>query len=185
MKRTSRPGNHSMCVQPMFLIGTYDENGKANFAPITWLSATSDGERYLIVVSMFGGKKTRKNVQRSGKMSANLVSVPMLPLADYLGSFSGNDGEKQGLSHAVSRGEKLDVPTLDQSPFVYELAVEKSVVTGESETFFCRPEHVSVDERVPFGEMGKGLDLTMLDPVIYSGDYHTLGKHLGTIGDYL
>jgi len=29
-----------MCVQPTFLIGTYDENGIANFAPITWVSVT-------------------------------------------------------------------------------------------------------------------------------------------------
>lgn len=185
MKRTHRPGNHSMCVQPMFLIGTYDEKGNANFAPITWLSVTSDGERFLIVVSMFGDKKTRKNVQKTGKMSANLVSVPMLPLADYLGSHSGNDGKKDGFSYAVSKGERLDVPTLDESPFVYELAVEKSVTVGQSETFFCRAEYVEADEKVSLGEMGSGLDLTMLNPVIYSGDYHSLGRHLGTIGDFL
>lgn len=34
-------------------------------------------------------------------------------------------------------------------------------------------------------EMGGGQDLTMLDPEIYSDDYHALGKNLGTIGDFL
>ena len=29
------------------------------------------------------------------------------------------------------------------------------------------------------------VDLTVLDPVIYSGKYHGLGKVLGNIGDYL
>ena len=29
------------------------------------------------------------------------------------------------------------------------------------------------------------VDLTLLDPVIYSGKYHSLGKLLGNIGDYL
>ena len=185
MKRSNRPGNHSMCVQPMFLIGTYDEEGKANFAPITWLSVMDDGERPLIVISMYGGKKTKKNVQREGKLSANLVSVPMLPLADYLGSVSGHAGQKNAVPYAVSKGEKLDVPTLDESPFVYELQVVKSVVTGESETFFCAAENVSVDENVAYEGEGSSLDLTKLNPVIYSGDYHSLGKHLGTIGDYL
>lgn len=185
MKRTIREGNHSMCVQPMFLIGTIDEAGKANFAPITWLSATSDGERYLIVISLFGSKKTRKNVQATGMLSANLVTEQLLPLADYLGSVSGNDGEKGKCSYAVSPGRCLPVPTLDESPFVYELEVEKSVTVGESETFFCHPKAVTVDENVQFGEDGTGLDLTLLHPVIYSGDYHTLGRHLGTIGDFL
>lgn len=185
MKRTLRTGNHSMCVQPMFLIGTYDEQGRANFAPITWLSVTSDGERFLLVISLFGGKKTRKNVQRTGLLSANLVTVPMLPLADYLGSVSGHDGDKTEKEYAISPGVCLNVPTLDASPFVYELAVEKSVEVGESETFFCHAKAVTVDEKVDFGEMGQGLDLTLLDPVIYSGDYHALGRHLGTIGVFL
>lgn len=29
------------------------------------------------------------------------------------------------------------------------------------------------------------IDLTVLDPVIYSGRYHSLGKMLGEIGDFL
>ena len=29
------------------------------------------------------------------------------------------------------------------------------------------------------------VDLTVLDPVIYSGKYHSLGKLLGGIGDFL
>jgi len=29
------------------------------------------------------------------------------------------------------------------------------------------------------------IDLTVLDPVIYSGKYHRIGKLLGNIGDFL
>ena len=29
------------------------------------------------------------------------------------------------------------------------------------------------------------IDLTVLDPVIYSGRYHSLGKMLGKIGDFI
>lgn len=29
------------------------------------------------------------------------------------------------------------------------------------------------------------VDLTLLDPVIYSGKYHSLGEKLGEIGDFL
>lgn len=46
--------NQSMCVQPTFLIGTYDENGNPDFAPITWLSVTNNGERFVLVISKFG-----------------------------------------------------------------------------------------------------------------------------------
>lgn len=57
MKRKSIGTNYSMCVQPTFIIGTYNEDDSPNFAPVTWISATCEGEEYLLVVSMFGTKK--------------------------------------------------------------------------------------------------------------------------------
>jgi len=51
----------------------------------------------------------------------------------------------------VSRGEVLDVPTLDER----------------------------LDPRDIFD-----IDLTLLDPIIYSRKYHSLGKLLGEIGDF-
>jgi len=64
-----------MCVQPAFIIGTYDENGNANFAPITWVSITWDTDRYLLVISMNGSKKTKQNADINKKLSANLVNT--------------------------------------------------------------------------------------------------------------
>ena len=80
-----------MCVQPIFIIGTYDKNGNPDFAPITWLSVTHDGEPFLIVISMYGTKKSKMNVKENGQLSANLVSTDMLPLVDYFGSISGHE----------------------------------------------------------------------------------------------
>lgn len=182
MKRKSVGADHSMCVQPTFLIGTYDENGIADFAPITWLSVTHDGGRYLLVISMFGTKKTKLNVHKTGRLSANLVSTDMLPLLDYLGSVSGHDGLKNGMEYGVSEGEVVKVPTLDASKWVYELEVIKIVTNGESDTFFCDIKNVQMDSEI---DISDGIDLTCFDPVIYSGYYHSIGKHLGKMGDYL
>ena len=61
-----------MCVQPAFIIGTSNEDGSYNFAPITWVSITSEnGDDYLLVISMFGTKRTKQNVIRTGKLSVN------------------------------------------------------------------------------------------------------------------
>ena len=182
MKRKSIGTDYSMCVQPTFLIGTYDEKGNSDFAPITWLSVTNDGDQYLLVISMFGTKKTKQNVQKTKRLSANLVSSDMLPLVDYLGSISGHDGAKQEMDYKVSEGEVLKVPTLDASKWVYELEVVKIVTCGASDTFFCDIKNVQMDEEIDITE---GIDLTCFDPVIYSGHYHSIGKHLGKIGDYL
>ena len=41
---------------------------------------------------------------------------------------------------------------------------------------------MQVDEQIDVDE--KGIDLTLFDPVIYSGNYHSLGTFLGAIGDF-
>lgn len=184
MKRKSVNPNYSMCVQPAFIIGTNNEDGSDNFAPITWVSATcQEGDEFLLVISMFGTKRTKQNVIRTGRFSANLVNREMLPLMDYFGSKHAKDGEKNDITYGVSRGAVLDVPTLNESPWVYECEVARSVETGDSTTFFCHIRNIQMDERLCPKNVFD-IDLTLLDPVIYSGRYHSLGKMLGGIGDY-
>ena len=176
---------YSMCVQPAFLIGTNNEDGSANFAPITWVSATqAEDGGYLLVISMFGTKQTKLNVLREGRFSANLVSTDMLPLMDYFGSRHARDGRKDGVAFAMSRGAVLDVPVLDASRWVYECEVRQAVPTGLSTTFFCDIRSIQLDERLQCADTFD-VDLTVLDPVIYSGRYHSLGRMLGGIGDFL
>ena len=120
-KRRSVEPVFSMCVQPSFIIGTNNEDGTANFAPITWVSVThEEGDGYLLVISMFGTKQTKLNILRTGIFSANLVSTDMLPLMDYFGSRHRRDGKKDSIPYDVSRGEVLDVPVLDKSRWVDE-----------------------------------------------------------------
>ena len=175
----------SMCVQPAFIIGTNNEDGTANFAPITWVSVTHEAaDGYLLVISMFGTKRTRQNVTREKRFSANLVSTDMLPLMDYFGSRHARDGRKDRLAYEVSRGEALDVPVLEQSRWVYECEVSRIVETGDSATFFCPIRNIQMDERLECRDTFD-VDLAVLDPVIYSGKYFHIGQFLGNIGDFL
>ena len=92
-------------------------------------------------------------------------------------------GAGQFIYYGVSRGVVLDVPTLNDSPWVYECEVERLVEIGESVTFFCHIRNIQVDENLTC-EDTFDVDLTVLDPVIYSGRYHSLGSMLGKIGDF-
>ena len=184
MKRRSVRHGVSMCVQPSFIIGTYNADGSANFAPITWLSVTYEqGEDYLLVISMSGTKRTKQNVLRTGMFSANLVSTDLLGLMDYFGTRSAADGKKDGMQYEVGKAESVDAPILEASRWIYECEVARRVETGDSTTFFCRIKNVQIDESVPFKDTFD-VDLTQLDPVIYSGKYHSIGSLLGNIGDF-
>ena len=104
MKNINRKsvGTHfSMCVQPAFIIGTNNADGTYNFAPITWVSVTNEKENdYLLTISMFGTKRTKQNVIRSGVLSVNLVSTDMLELMDYFGTHHAKDGNRKSCIRA-------------------------------------------------------------------------------------
>lgn len=173
-----------MCVQPAFIIGTNNEDGSHNFAPITWVSVTNEkNDDYLLVISMSGEKTTKQNVIRTGKLSVNLVSTDMLEIMDYLGSRHAKDGKKDAVSYGVSRGEAVDVPVLDASRWVYECEVASFVKTGDSTTFFCKIMNIQADESLR-AENTFDINLEKLEPVIYSGMYHSVGRLLGKIGDF-
>ena len=180
-KRKSIGSQHSMVVQPSFIIGTYNKDGSANFAPITWLSVTWDTDRYLLVISMFGTKQTKKNAEATKVLSANLVSTDMLHLMDYFGSNSGKNAQKDAITYEHSKANTVNAPTLNASKWVYECEISRSIQTGDSDTYFCDIKDVQIAETI---DISDGIDLTLFDPVIYSGRYHSLGKCLGKIGDF-
>ncbi len=185
VKRKNVGPRFSMCVQPAFIIGTRNEDGSPNFAPITWVSVTNEkDDDYLLVLSMARGKRTLDNVRRTGLLSANLVSTDMLPLMDYFGTRHARDGKKDGIPYHVSRGAVLDVPVLDESRWGYESEAAQAVEIGRSVTFFCPIRNIQIDERLDFAGVFD-VELTGLDPVIYSGKYHSIGRLLGQIGDFL
>ena len=139
IKRKSVGTHFSMCVQPAFIIGTNNDDGTPNFAPITWVSITNERDNdYLLTISMFGTKRTKQNVIRTGVLSVNLVSTDMLEMMDYFGMHHAADGKKNGISCAVGRGEGVDVPVLESSRWVYECETVHRVEMGESTNFFCK-----------------------------------------------
>lgn len=183
MRRKSIGCRHEMPIQPAFIIGTYNEDATPDFAPITWVSKTCEkDEDCLIIISMYGTKKTKQNTLRTKQLSINMVTVNMLELMDYFGQTSGKEGIKDALPYTYSEAESICAPTLDMSPWVCECEVEKIVNTEESDTFFCRVKNVQVDESVDVDSYG--IDLTKFHPVIYSGNYHSIGSFLGGIGEY-
>ena len=188
VKRKSSGTQLSLCVQPAFIIGTVNEDGSHNFAPITWVSVTSEKDGYLMIVSMYGTKMTKQNVIRTGRLSVNLVSSDMLKLMDYFGTHHAKDGKKDAIPYSVTKGEVVDVPCLAQSRWVYECEVVDSIETGLSTTFICQIKNIQIDERLT--DLNEsGIDLVKLDPVIYTGmyngigNYFSIGANLGRIGD--
>ena len=182
MKRINTSEGYGTHIQPVFLIGTYNEDGSPNFCPITWVTSSWDGDHSLMVISMNGAKKTKDNIARTDIFSANLVSIDMLELLDYFGSCSGLDAPKNALPYEYENGHVLAVPTLNASRKVFECEVVNTFETSDTITYFCRSRNCQKIESLSNG-LGRD-DMALLEPVVYSGRYFKLGEFLGEMGEF-
>lgn len=147
MKKVSVPISNHFCPQTLFLFGTYKEDGTPNFGLFCWFSYYRDRE--LGVMACIGGEKlTKDRIRSTGVFSANLVTEPLLPVADYFGNTDGYSAEKMKIPAGTSRGAVLDVPILDLSPLAFELEVSKSIPLDDGEVFLCRIRNVLISEEL-------------------------------------
>ena len=124
-----------------------------------------------------------QNIVRSKQLSINLVSVDMLELVDYFANSAAKNNERENISYSYTESEYVHAPLLDLSRWIYECEVAEVIKTGESDTFFCRIKNIQIDESIKIGNTFE-INLIPFEPVVYSGQYHSLGKHLGKIGDF-
>ena len=158
-------------MQPkaLFLFGTNKEDSRPNFGLFTWITNCWNGE-YSIMACIGEPKLTKDRIREQSVFSANLVSAPLLPLADYLGNNSGYSPSKMDISLKVGRGAVLDVPILIDSPFIMELEVTKTVPLFEdSDIFICKIRNTIKSECSAGGNENVEEWLRLASPVISVG----------------
>ena len=157
MKR-SVPISNDFCPQTLFLYGTYKEDGTANFGLFCWFSYIWD--KQLGVMACIGGDKlTKERICKTKVFSANLVTEPLLPLADTMGNTDGNKVDKSAMIAAVEKGQKLNVPVLAESPLAFELEVQQTITLHDGEVFLCKICNVLADE--PLCDKNKSIEERM------------------------
>lgn len=117
--------SNAFCPQSLFLYGTYKEDGTPNFALFSWFSYMWDSE-FGVIASIGEPKLTLDLIRENRVFSANLVTEQLLDAAHYCGTHGGSTDDKVAATGLkVARGEKLDVPTLADSPWTFELEAER------------------------------------------------------------
>lgn len=145
--------SNDFCPQSLYLYGNYEEDGAPHFGLFCWFGWCwlGEGGGKLGVMACIGEEKRTKDlIRKTGMFSANLVSEPLLPLADYYGCTSGRETpDKMKRLPTVERGQALNVPTIAESPVSIELKVVKEeALTSESTLFLCEVANVTIDERL-------------------------------------
>lgn len=178
-----KPAHDSPCffTQQVFLIGTYDEDGKENFAPISWVSYTW-GRPSCLILSMHGEKQTKRNFERTRQLSATVVTPDLMRFMETCGSKLHKKRFYEKEKVPFVKGSTLDVPLIANSKWSYECELYHSVQLGKTTTYFAEVKNIHVDDEILKLDF---IDLRKINPVIYSPDnYFTVGTHLGKTGDF-
>lgn len=183
MARRSIAPQRGFFPQPAYVIGAFRDDGEPNFTLITWITFCSVSPPTVMFASR-GEKMTPTLVVKTRAFSANLVTTGMVQMADYFGNTSGYQTSKcADTGVAWSRGSVLDVPVLDDSPWVFECALVNTVHQSGSRVFFGEVKNILIDHRVPDPTYGK-VDMGLLDPVVYAPvHYYAVGHRVATVGD--
>ena len=159
---------------PVLIIGTYDENGKANAMNAAWGGISEETQ---ISICVDDGHKTARNVVKAGAFTVSIADAENVAACDYVGIVSGNKEpnkiEKAGWH--VTKSDFVDAPLFDELP----LALECKLMSYDEETCRLVGEIVNVcaDKRI-LDENGK-IDLNKFSPITYDPVHNTYRK----IGD--
>jgi flavin reductase (DIM6/NTAB) family NADH-FMN oxidoreductase RutF len=182
MQKNSLSPQRGFFPQPAYLIGSFKEDGTPNFALITWITFCSVKPPMLMFGSR-GKKLTRELIEKNHIFSANLVTANMMYMADYFGNTSGYNSNKcEDIGVKYTTGKALDVPVLDESPWVYECKLVDIKQSGDGYIYIGEVLNIMVDGAIKDISYGK-IDLCSIDPLIYApGQYYRLSSGIGSVG---
>lgn len=163
--------------QPVFIIASYDEEGRADAMNAAWGGISDDTQ---ISLCLSAEHKTVKNIQARGAFTVSMADAAHVVACDYVGIVSGNDVpdklEKAGFH--TTKSQFVDAPLIDELP----MAVECRLISYDPETCRMVGEIVNVcaDESI-LDERGK-IDPDRLQPIVFdpvNNAYRKLGEKAG------
>lgn len=153
---------------PVLIIGTYDENGKADAMNAAW-GAIYDTNQ--VTVSL-AGHTTTDNIRKNKAFTIAFATVETLEASDYVGIVPQkkvpNKIEKAGLTPV--RSKHVNAPIFEQYPVTIECElVSLDGEMGEGGTLVGQIVNVTADEKVLTD--GK-IDVTKLNAISYDPFTH-------------
>ena len=171
-------GPKPMCYpMPVYIIGTYNEDGTPNAMNAAWGGISEEEE---ISICVDAGHKTAANILSRKAFTVSMATAKYVTACDYVGIVSGNKVpdkfEKAGFHSEKS--QFVDAPLILELP----MALECELISYDPES--CRLVgkivNVSADASV-LGENGK-VDAAKLQPITYdpmNHHYRVLGETVG------
>lgn len=141
---------------PVLIIGSYDENGKADAMNAAW-GGIYDSDK--VVLCLSENHKTTQNIKKRGAFTVSFADTAHVVEADYVGLVSANEVEDK-LERAgfhTTKSEFVDAPLINELPMTLEC---KLIKVNEDGNIIGEIVNVNADDSV-LGEDGM-IDATKL-----------------------
>ena len=171
-------GAKEMCYpMPVFIIGTYNQDGTPNAMNAAWGGVTEEAQ---LTICVDAEHKTAENVLARKAFTVSMGTAKYVTACDYVGIVSGNkepDKFRKAGFHAT-KSAFVDAPLIDELPMALEC--EMLSYDPESCHLVGRVVNVCVDEAY-LDEKGK-VDVGKLQPITFDPVHHSylvLGEAVG------
>lgn len=162
--------------QPVFIIGSYDEDGKADAMNAAWGGLTEADE---ITMCISANHKTTENILKRKAFTVSMGTADTVVACDYVRIVSGKDetDKLQVAGFHVTKSAFVDAPVIEELPMTVECAL--SSYDPDTCRLVGKIVNVCADESVLTD--GK-IDPAKLRPIVFDGvhhTYHVLGEKVG------
>jgi flavin reductase (DIM6/NTAB) family NADH-FMN oxidoreductase RutF len=166
---------------PVFLVATYDADGKPNVMAAAWGGICSS-DPVSLTVSVRPERWTHDALLARKAFTVCIASENMAVAADYAGIASGRRYDKFSVAGFTPvRAEKVDAPYIAECPVILECALSQTVRLGVHTMMIGAILDVKADEDC-LDASGKFPDVSKLSPLIFdsgSRSYYSIGRFVG------
>lgn len=160
---------------PVFVIGTYNDDGTPDLMTMAWGSMC---DYTMVALNLDEGHRTSDNIKKRKAFTLAIADCTHIREADFAGLVSANEDphkfEKTGL-HAV-KSEKVDAPVFEEFPFTMECTAADLSHTIAGFRVIGKIENILADPKI-LDEAGN-VDVKKLDAAIFDSA-HPAYYHLG------
>jgi len=162
---------------PVFIIATYDENGRANAMNAAWAGQIG-GNQFSISLSPH---VTTTNIRANREFTVSFATKEYVEACDYVGIVSGEKvpDKLERCGFTVTRSDRVNAPIIDQLP----VAIECKVLDLQEEFNETRVVAEIVGLKADESVLTEGkVDLDKLHPVMFDTValcYREIGANTG------
>jgi len=171
-------GAKEMCYpMPVFIIGTYNEDGTPNAMNAAWGGVTEEAE---LTICVEASHKTAKNIQARKAFTVSMGTAEQVVACDYVGIVSGNKepNKFQKAGFHATKSSFVDAPLIDELPMALEC--EMLSYDEDSCRLVGRVINVCVDDA--YLDANGKVDVAKLRPITFDPVHHqylVVGEKVG------